>query len=121
MMIFFRQQSVRTILIVFLSATMLHMSFCMAEIAALKLMDNKMLVENAKKLTSNFIEEEGDSTENERAIHFLGFDLLDNNFNHDQHESGRVALLFRIHRQIGGPSSGHSDTFSPPPDATFLI
>ena len=97
------------------------MSFCMAEIAALKLMHNKMLVENAKKLTSNFIEEETDSTENERAVHFLGIDLLDNNFNHGQHESHRVAHLVRIHRQIGGLSPGHSDTFFPPPDAGFRI
>lgn len=114
----YRLPVVRCLFIFVWCVTLLHMTFFMASVAALKLEGNRALIENAKKLLScSSFEEETDSSEggesrySMKEINFIGNNLL-----HTLNENRCLTILIKFLDEGDGPRSGFLETFSPPPD-----
>jgi poly(3-hydroxyalkanoate) synthetase len=112
----FRGTQFRVFVIAFWCAILLNMNFYVVEVKALK-SENKALIEQAKKLLSEFTEEE-DSSETTNTGSSLVEDLSSLLHQHVNF-SNISSIALRNGLTIFKPGmllNGHYETFSPPPE-----
>ena len=118
-MILFRNTYVRNAMALFTGLVFLNMSFFLAEVSALKLTQDKKMVENIAKLISSSAAEEEKDAFGGHADEDCSAKEVDLIFNYATHSLNTHILLIKDNRYIHDQQLlllGTYEIFSPPPE-----
>ena len=118
-MIVFRNPYVMNMMAFFTGLIFLNMSFFLAQVSALKLTEDKKMIENIAKLISSSSAEEEKDAFGGHADEDCSAKEVDLIFNYNTHTLDSRILLIKNNRYIHDQSLlllGNSEIFSPPPE-----